>query len=73
MKVPLQSTDRMALIRRCRDLEARGFECISPIRRTYRASKEFSPDLYMKGRKVYEGASESVMWRCMYERKEKAV
>jgi hypothetical protein len=73
MRTTLNSMELPVLIRRCRDLEARGFECIAPIQRTYRASKEFSPDMNMKGRKIYEGASESVIWRCVMERKDKAV
>lgn len=71
MRVPLQSTDLEALVTRCRDLEARGFECISKIKAHYRVRKEFFPDMYMKGRHNFDGVDANVIYRCLYEKKDR--
>lgn len=73
MRTTLKSMKLPELVQRCRDLEARGFECVSPIERVYSAHKEFHAPARQKDKAKYIGIKEHVIWRCVYERKDKAV
>lgn len=71
MRTTLHSTDQLVLVNRCRDLEARGFECVSPIERVYNARKDFYAPTRKQDKAKYVGLKEHVVWRCVMEREEK--
>lgn len=73
MRTTLKSMKLPELVQRCRDLEARGFECVSPIKRVYNARKDFYAPTRKQDKAKYVGIKEHVIWRCVMERKEEAV
>lgn len=75
MNVTLWDVDKRSLLKRCREKEEEGYECISPITAVYSIKKDFH---YQAGtrdkfdKRHFKGMSDLVRFRAIYKKEETA-